>query len=117
MAFHGKPRYTGDLDVFVSPSRDNGTRLLAALGDFGAPVGNVSLDDLMTKGTTISIGTPPRRIDILNWMSGLDWQDASADTVQGNLGPVPVRYLSLRAWKINKAATGREKDQEDLREL
>lgn len=117
MAYHDRPRYTGDLDVLVRPTTDNAVRLLDALKAFGAPTANLAARDLETKGTTITIGVPPRRIDILNWLSGLTWEDASADAEPGSMGGVNVRFLSLRALRQNKAAAGRERDAEDLRAL
>ena len=117
MAFHGKPRYTGDLDIYVRPSPENAGKLDAALRRFGAPISMVSLDDWIVVGTTVSLGIPPRRIDILNWLSGLDWESASVDAVSGELGSVSVKYLSLRAWRVKKAAANRQQDQEDLGKL
>ena len=117
MAFHGKPRYTGDLDIYVRPSLVNAGKLAAALRDFGAPSSAITIDDWTSIGTTVTLGAPPRRIDILNWLSGLDWSNASSDAEPGQLGLVPVRFLSLRAWRINKAAANREQDREDLKKL
>lgn len=117
MAHHGRPRYTGDLDVLVSPTTDNAIRLLKALKAFGAPTANLAARDFETMGTTITLGVPPRRIDILNWLSGLTWEDANADAEPGSMGVVNVRFLSLRALRQNKAAAGRERDEEDLRAI
>ena len=100
MAFHGKPRYTGDLDVFIRPTTENARRMLEALRSFGAPTGHVSEQELATRGMTLTLGTPPRRIDILNWLSGLDWTDAASDAQLGEFGPVKVRFLSLRPGEL-----------------
>ena len=117
MAFHGKPRYTGDLDIFIRPTLENAARLVTALKDFGAPSSAITTDDWIAVGTTVTLGVPPRRIDILNWLSGLDWEAASSDAEQGDLGSVPVRFLSLRTWRINKTAADRGHDIDDLRKF
>lgn len=117
MAHHDRPRYTGDLDVFVRPTTANAGRLVEALKAFGAPTGNLAARDFETSGTTITIGVPPRRIDILNWLSGLTWEDAHADAEPGSMGEVNVHFLSLRALRQNKAAAGRDRDADDLRAI
>jgi hypothetical protein len=117
MAFHGKPLYTGDLDVLVDPSTQNAPRVLAALREFGVPSYNLAETDLLTWGTTLTFGVPPKRIDVQNWLSGLTWEDAASDSVEGDLGGVPVRFLSLRAWRLNKTAADRDHDREDLKKL
>lgn len=84
---------------------------------FRAPSFNVRVEDLVEWGTTLTFGVPPRRIDVLNWISGLDWEDADHDAESEFLESVPVRFLSLRVWRKNKEAADREHDREDLRKL
>jgi hypothetical protein len=117
MAFHGKPRYTGDLDVFIQPSDDNAARFLAAMKVFGAPTASFTPEELATPGVTVTFGAPPRRIDILNWLSGVSWDEASRNAVPGDLGGIAVRFLGLETWHANKKAANRERDQEDLKKL
>ena len=116
MAFHGQPRYTGDLDLFFRPSEQNAAALLEALRAFGAPTGHLLANELATAGFTVTFGVPPSRVDLLNWLSGLTYEDASSDAVDGRLGPVPVRYLSKRSLIVNKSASGRTKDLSDIQD-
>ena len=110
MAYHGQPRYTGDLDLFFRPSPENAAALLEALRDFGAQTGHLRLDELATRGFTVTFGVPPARIDLLNWLSGLTYEDAASDAPPGDLGGVAVRFLSRRAFVKNKLAAARPKD-------
>lgn len=115
MAYHGQPRYTGDLDLFFRPSEANALALIEALRSFGAPTGHLSVDELARSGTTVTFGVPPSRVDLLNWLSGVGYDDASSDAEAGELGTVQVRFLSRRAFVTNKVAAGRPKDLLDAR--
>ena len=117
MAYHGQPRYTGDLDLFFRPSHENALALLDALRAFGAPTGHLRLDELAVRGFTVTFGVPPARIDLLNWLSGVDYDDAALDAEEGDLGGVPVRFLSRRILLKNKTAAARPKDLLDAQIL
>ena len=110
MAYHGQPRYTGDLDLFFRPSPENATALMQALRAFGAPTGHLRLEELATRGFTVTFGVPPSRVDLLNWLSGITYEDAAHDAEEGELGGVRVRFLSRRAFVQNKTAAARPKD-------
>ena len=64
VAAHGHPRATKDLDLWVEPSNENAARVLAALREFGAPLGGLTAEDLTSPGVTYQIGVPPLRIDV-----------------------------------------------------
>jgi hypothetical protein len=80
VAFHGAPRASGDIDVFVRPSPENATRVLSALARFGAPLEAAGLTavDFTRPGTVYQIGLPPRRIDVMTEISGLTFDEAWA---------------------------------------
>lgn len=115
LAAHGSPRATGDLDVLVRPSRQNAERVVRALARFGAPLGlhGVTVDDFVTPGTVYQMGLPPRRIDILTKLSGVEFDDALRDALSGHLGQQLVLYIGLDAMIRNKRAAGRLKDLAD----
>ena len=75
LAAHGIPRATGDLDIWVRPTRANAQRVLAALAVFGAPLGDLSLDDLTQPDTLFQIGVVPCRVDILTGISGIQFKE------------------------------------------
>lgn len=114
LAHHGFPRYTGDLDIFVEGTQENSEKLYVALAQFGAPTGELNSDFLVEPGITLTFGLPPRRVDILNWISGVTWEDAWQDVESGQLGGIPVPILSARALKKNKLASGRPQDLVDI---
>lgn len=116
MAVHGVPRATGEMDVWVSPDRPNADRVWQALLDFGAPVGaaGVSREDLETRGRVVQSGLPPRRIDILTEVSGLDFDEAWMNRVMHRAGSHEVPFLSRQDLVRNKQASGRPKDLADL---
>jgi len=114
---HGHPRYTGDLDIFFGCDSDNVDRLLQALEDFGFAAIGLTAEDLVKPGNVIQLGNPPAQIDLLNRLTGLTWEQATADRSPGQYGKVSVDFLGLQALLQNKRATGRTKDAADVEEL
>ena len=119
VAAHGAPRATGDLDIFVLPDETNAARVYRALVRFGAPVEahGVRAEDFATPGTVYQMGVPPNRIDIITEISGVSFEDAARDTVEGHLGSETVRCIGLDALIVNKRAAGRPKDLADVAAL
>jgi len=76
VAFHGHPRFTGDIDFLIRPTRDNAQRLLQALREFGFTDIALSIEDLVTPGNVVQLGHPPNRIDLLTSISGIDFEEA-----------------------------------------
>lgn len=117
VAYHGYPRFTGDIDLFVRPSADNARSVLAALEDFGFGDVGIGLDDLTTPNRIIQLGVPPNRIDILTGISGPDFQAVWTGRVHDELDGLPVSYIGLTELLANKRASGRAKDLADLEAL
>jgi hypothetical protein len=114
LALHGRPRATGDLDVWVEPTPDNATRVMRALAAFGAPLSDISVDDFAHVGVVYQIGVPPRRIDILTELTGLSFADAWTDRVRRPFGDVEVDFIGRASFIRNKRALGRPKDLGDI---
>lgn len=119
MAVHGVPRATGDLDVWIAADADNVERVWDALLRFGAPVAamGVRREDLNRPDVVVQIGLPPRRIDILTSITGVEFADAWAGRVTHDVGGLTVPFLGRAALVRNKRATGRAKDRADLEAL
>jgi hypothetical protein len=117
LAFHGAPRATGDIDLFVRPTDENAERILVALKDFGFGSLDLSRKDFTTLGMLIQLGVPPVRIDIITRVSGVSWQQADAGKVPGSYADVPVFFISREDFIANKKATGRLKDAADIEAL
>lgn len=117
LGVHGRPRATGDLDVWIDPTPDNAGRVMAALRVFGAPLKDVTSDDFSRPGIVFQMGLPPFRIDVLTELSGLRFGDAWPERTQTTFGPLTVDVIGLDAFITNKRATGRAKDLGDLEAL
>jgi len=114
LALHGRPRATGDLDIWVDPTPDNAPRVIAALTAFGAPAAELTAEDLSVPGVVYQIGVSPSRIDILTELTGLTFNDAWADRIRRPFGDVDVDFIGREAFLRNKRATGRPKDLGDI---
>ena len=113
LAAHGYPRATGDIDLFIQPNENNAEKVYKALVKFGAPLQNISVKDFATPGTIFQIGIIPRRIDIINSIDGVSFEDAYSDRIIVNIESMPIPVLSKKNMIINKEATGRPKDKTD----
>ena len=114
LAAHGAPRATGDLDIWVHAERENAVKVLAALRAFGAPVSDLSLDDLCAADTVFQIGVPPSRIDILTGISGVGFDDAWTRRIEVKVGDLRIDTIGRSDFIANKKATGRPKDLLDI---
>jgi len=119
MAAHAVPRATGDIDIFVCASRENAARVVAALNEFGAPLAAHGVDEstFAAPGHTYQMGLPPKRIDVLTAIDGVDFDEAWAGRKVVSLEGLAVPFLGEAALRKNKAAAGRDKDLVDLRLL
>ena len=122
LAVHGAPRFTGDIDLWVRPSGENAHRVRRALATFGAPLTShgVATSDFAAAGTVYQMGLPPRRIDILTTIDGVNFDDAWKTRVERALNGLVLPFLGLEELVQNKRAAGRAKDLLDielLREL
>ncbi len=112
-AAHGRPRYTGDLDVFVAASRENGERIVAAMREFGFASLKLKPEDFDSADTIIQLGRPPHRIDIITGISGVTWDEAWSSREERRLGALNVKVPSPEVLLRNKLASGRSKDLAD----
>jgi hypothetical protein len=119
MAVHGVPRATGDLDIWIRPDPENAPKVLRALVEFGAPLEamNVQEEDLAKPETVYQIGLPPRRIDIITDIDGVDFEEAWQSKVISQVTGLAVPFLGWDVLLRNKKASGRPKDLADLKLL
>ena len=117
LAAYGHVRATKGLDVWVRPDRENAQRVLKGLSDFGAPLGDLTADDLSKGGTIFQIGMPPLRIDVITEIDGVDFEDAWPDRLQTGFAGVPAFVISRRHLIRNKKAAGRLQDLADVEKL
>lgn len=117
LAVHGRPRATGDLDVWIDPAPENAERAYAALGAFGAPLHELTRDDLTHPGTVFQVGVPPLRIDILTSLTGLSFGSSWDDRIEGEFEGVRFPVIGRRDLLANKQALGRAQDLADVARL
>jgi len=117
LAFHGAPRYTGDIDLLVRPCPENAKNILKALHEFGFGNTGISIDDFIEADRVIQLGLPPVRIDIATSITGVTWEQAANHRVAGHYGDVPTFYIGRDDFIANKKACGRHKDLADVESL
>lgn len=117
LAGHGLVRATKDLDVWVNPTSENASRVLEALEAFGAPMHDLTAEDLSTPGTVFQIGVAPIRIDVLTDIEGVTFSDAWNDRLETTFGDQSVGILSREHIIRNKKAFGRDQDLVDVKWL
>lgn len=117
LAAFGHPRYTGDLDFWIGTSPKNAVRVLAALKQFGFASLGITLDDLTTSGQVIQMGFPPRRIDLLTGIDGVEFDACYPRRLIVPVDGVNLNFIAIEDFKTNKRSTGRLKDLADLEAL
>ncbi|MBI5815113.1 MAG: nucleotidyltransferase [Nitrospinae bacterium] len=117
LAFHGAPRFTGDLDIFIKPSFDNARRIVAALAEFGFGSMGLAEDDFAKEDSVVQLGVPPVRVDIISSITGVTWPDAFAGKVEGSYGDIPINFIGREQFIANKRAIGRKRDMADIEAL
>lgn len=117
VAFHGHPRYTKDLDVWIELSQANAERMIKALGQFGFASLGLQGKDFVDPKQVIQLGYPPNRIDILTELVGVDFEKCYAQKVSTMIDGVQVNFIDLQNLKENKKAVGRLQDLADLEKL
>ena len=117
LAAYGRPRATGDLDLWVRPTEENAQRVWAALQAFGAPLGELTPADLTTTDLVFQMGVAPNRIDLLTGVTGLSFEEAWAGRRSMTLEGVAVPVIGREALIKNKRALGRPRDLADVAEL
>jgi hypothetical protein len=114
---HAEPRATKDLDIFISPDAENSEAVFRALTQYGAPLQGLSPQDFMD-GSAFQIGQPPARVDLLQQIDGVTFDEAWSHRIEGMIeGEVPAAVISRDDLIRNKLASGREQDLLDVKKL
>jgi hypothetical protein len=117
VGYHGYPRGTVDMDVWIATNPSTADRLLRVLERFGFGKAGASKETLLMPDKVIRMGLPPYRIEVLTGISGVTFQECYSRRVQGTIDGVSVPIISLEDLKKNKLAAGRDKDRNDIRHL
>jgi predicted nucleotidyltransferase len=117
VAYHGFPRFTKDIDLFFSLTKENAIRLREALVAFGFREEDLPVEAFTTTGNVLTFGTVPTRVDLMNEIDGVTYDEARPNAVRGKYGNVEVTFIGLADLVKNKKATPRTKDKGDVEEL
>lgn len=118
MAFHGKPRYTGDLDIWIDISTENASKMVMVINDFGFASVGFGVEDFSRPNLINQIGYPPLRIDILTSIDGVLFKEAFSKKLEIELEEnFKVNYISLDDLIKNKTTSGRQIDVADVSDL
>ena len=117
LAFHGKPRHTGALDIWINNPEANAEKLVLAIADFGLSSLGLTKSDFMHEGYVTQIEYPPLRIDLLNSIDGVKFEDAFPNRLFVDVNGFDVNYIGLKEFIKNKTASGRSQDIADLKEI
>ena len=117
IAFHARPRYTKDLDIFVEPSLKNGERLIEALKEFGFGGLKLTAEDFARPGRFIQLGYEPVRVDLLTSLEGFTFEQVWRHRALGQYGNARVPFIGREELIRNKTLVGRRQDQADLERL
>ncbi len=114
LAFHAKPRFTGDLDLWVHPEPANAARVLDALSKFGFGSLGLNEADFLDPDQVVQLGHAPSRVDLLTGLTGVPSEEILQGRVRATLGDLPVWFLGREQLRKNKGALGRPQDLADL---
>ena len=117
LAFHGAPRFTGDLDILIRANPENADRVMRALEEFGFGSTGLKAKDFLSPDKVVQLGVPPVRVDILTSLTGVAWEEAFSGRVPSKYGDVPVYFMGRKQFVVNKRALGRKRDLADLEAL
>jgi len=117
VGYHGYPRTTGEMDVWIAVSETNAEKTAAAIREFGMPPAQVTKDLFLDSNKVIRMGVPPVRIEVITGASAVDFQACYRRREVVEIDVLPINFILLDDLKKNKQASGRHKDLEDLEHL
>lgn len=117
VALHGYPRYTKDIDIWIELAPTNAARIINAVEQFGFGSVGLKEQDFLDAGTIIQLGYPPRRINLLTTLTGVDFNQCFMNRVVVDMDGLPINFIDLENLRKNKRATGRAQDLADIENL
>ena len=117
VTIHGYVRATGDMDIFVAATRENAERVVAAIREFGFALPNLNAELVLEPRKILRMGSPPLRIEVMNQIDGVQFDDCRPRAMVVELGELRVPVIALADLRKNKLAAGRHKDLDDLENL
>lgn len=117
VAFHGHPRYTKDLDIWIQPTLENAQKVIQALAAFGFASLNLVASDFAQSDQVVQLGYPPNRIDLITSPDGVDFEICYQSKIESDLDGLKICWIDLENLRLNKKVSGRSQDLADLESL
>lgn len=117
VAFHGHPRYTKDLDIWIQPTLENAQKVIQALAAFGFASLNLVASDFAQSDQVVQLGYPPNRIDLITSPDGVDFETCYQSKIESDLDGLKIYWIDLENLRLNKKVSGRSQDLADLESL
>jgi predicted nucleotidyltransferase len=117
VSYHGYPRSTVDMDIWIAVHSVNAEKMVRVLKEFGFDLPELSPELFLKERQIVRMGFPPVKIEIMTTVSGVYFNECYENRVIDVLDDVKVNVMSLDHLKANKKATGRHKDLADLENL
>lgn len=117
VGYHGYPRATNDMDIWIPIDPKTAEKMVLALYEFGFDTPQLSKDLFLKKDSIVRMGIAPMRIEILTTISGVSFEECYQQRVVDEIDGIEVNIIGLSQLKINKKASGRYKDLDDLENL
>ncbi|MXZ00112.1 hypothetical protein F4Y93_05510 [Candidatus Poribacteria bacterium] len=117
VSYHGHPRTTADMDIWIAIQKENAEKMVTVLKEFGFNTPQLAADLFLVENQIIRMGNPPMRIELLTTISGVRFEECYSERVIGIIDGVEVQIINLEHLKCNKQASGRQKDLDDLEHL
>jgi hypothetical protein len=114
---HGYPRYTGDMDFYIKKSKKNAEKVVNVLNEFGFASLELSSAEFLKPDMILQLGRPPLRIDIINSLSGVTFEECYNEHTIFNIDDLSLPVIGLKQLKKNKKASGRHRDLDDVEHL
>ena len=116
VGYHGYPRSTGDMNVWIDSTEENAERVVETLKEFGFDGPRLGPELFLDPDRVIRMGHPPLRIEVLTSVTGVSFGECySSRTVEEMEDGTPIHFIGLEKLKENKRASGRHRDLDDWR--
>lgn len=117
VSYHGHPRTTADMDIWIAIQKENAEKMVTVLKEFGFDAPQLTADLFLKQNQIIRMGNPPMRIELLTTISGVRFEECYSERTVDVIDDVEVQIINLEHLKRNKQASGRQKDLDDLEHL
>ena len=117
VSYHGYPRTTADIDIWVAIQKENAEKVVAVLKEFGFGTPQLTADLFLRENQIIRMGNPPMRIELMTTISGVRFEECYSERIIDIIDNVEVQIINLEHLRRNKQASGRQKDLDDLEHL